>query len=132
MYHQNSSRAQTCPSVFKNTSESCSLSEFGRWMFIETGATVVCYLLFRNPPRGLSVHSSLPKNRNLSSLSELELVPLTPPRGMPSPPLFFHNTSFFTVCIACLNCSMLHLCMFTEAVNNTTWSKSYSKSLLCT
>lgn len=103
------------------TSESCSLSEFGRWMFIETGATAVCYLLFRNPSRGLSVHSSLPKNRNLSSLSELELVPLTPPRGTPSPPLFFHNISFFTVCMALLNCSMLHCaCMFIEAVNNTT------------
>lgn len=77
MYHQNSSRAQTRPSVFKKqfTSDSeSSLSEFGRWMFIETGATAVCYLLFRNPSRGLSVHSSLPKNRNLSSLSELEQV----------------------------------------------------------
>lgn len=80
------------------TSESCSLSEFGSWMFIETGATAVCNLLFRNPSRGLSVHSSLPKNRNLSSLSELELVPLTPPRGTLSPLLFFHNTSFLTVC----------------------------------
>lgn len=97
-----------------------SLSEFGRWMFIETGATAVCYLLFRNPSSGLSVHSSLPKNRNLSSLSELEQVQLTPPHGTPSPPLFFHNTSFFTVCIACLHCSMLHnACMFTEAANNT-------------
>ncbi len=71
--------------------------------------------------REASVYIPVSLKIELSLLSELELGPLTPPHGTPSPPLFFHNTSFFTVCIACLNCSMLHhVCMFTEAVNNTT------------
>ncbi len=48
------------------SSESCSLSEFSRWMFIETDENVIC--CSENPSRGLSVHSSLPKNRTLSSV----------------------------------------------------------------
>lgn len=48
------------------TSESSFLSEFSRWMFIGTEENVIC--CSENPSRGLSVHSSPPKNRNLSSV----------------------------------------------------------------
>lgn len=64
------------------------------------------------------MHTRLPKNRMLSSLSVLTLFPLTPIRGTPSTFFFPQHKFIITVSIACPSWNMLyHVCVFTESVN---------------